>query len=445
MSRGDGIFREFLLKLKQRGYLSEIDEAVSPNYEISSILDGAGTRPIFFRKVKGFDGSVVGNLYSNNDLLASALGVRAEKLHERIASAINAPLESSCVAYDSKNWKINTEPDLRKIPILKHYKGDSGPYLTASIVAIKSKRNQGENISVHRMMVLGKRELAARVVPRHLGQILKEENGEADIAIFLGCDPAVFVGASLQTGPGICEYDVANTLMGGRLRLMKCEGIDVAVPSNAEIVLEGTISARKMVKEGPFVDLTRTTDEVRMQPRIVLKKMHVRQRPIYHAILPGGEEHKLFMGLPQELKVIDSLKRAVSRVRGISFPSGGCRYFHCVVSIEKGTDGDGKTAIINCFAASHSLKLVVAVDSDIDPNDQAAVEWAIATRFQADRGLVFIEGARGSTLDPSSNKKGITSKIGIDATLDVGTARTIFKKAETVRNRTVSNVLKNIV
>jgi 3-polyprenyl-4-hydroxybenzoate decarboxylase len=85
------------------------------------------------------------------------------------------------------------------------------------------------------------------------------------------------------------------------------------------------------------------------------------------------------------------------------------------------------------------------VDSDIDPNDQAAVEWAIATRFQADRGLVFIEGARGSTLDPSSNKKGITSKIGIDATLDVGTARTIFKKAETVRNRTVSNVLKNIV
>ena len=141
MSRGDGIFREFLLKLKQRGCLSEIDEAVSPNYEISSILDGAGTRPIFFRKVKGFDGSVVGNLYSNNDLLASALGVRAEKLHERIASAINAPLESSCVAYDSKNWKINTEPDLRKIPILKHYKGDSGPYLTASIVAIKSKRN----------------------------------------------------------------------------------------------------------------------------------------------------------------------------------------------------------------------------------------------------------------------------------------------------------------
>jgi len=108
------------------------------------------------------------------------------------------------------------------------------------------------------------------------------------------------------------------------------------------------------------------------------------------------------------------------------------------------TDGDGKNAILNCFAASHSLKLVVAVDSDIDPYDLDDVEWALATRLQADRGLILIEGARGSTLDPSSSKKGVTAKLGLDATLPVSADREIYARPEALSDSHVEGIVGRI-
>ena len=104
----------------------------------------------------------------------------------------------------------------------------------------------------------------------------------------------------------------------------------------------------------------------------------------------------MFMGLPQELKIRDALSKSIPKFRGINLTPAGSGYFHCVVSIEKSSDGDGKTAILNCFAASHPLKLVIAVDGDVDPFDLAAVEWALSTRFQAANGLIEVNGARGS-------------------------------------------------
>jgi UbiD family decarboxylase len=126
-------------------------------------------------------------------------------------------------------------------------------------------------------------------------------------------------------------------------------------------------------------------------------------------------EHKLLMGFPREASIWDVVRKVVPKVVKVRLtPAGGC-WLHAVISIEKNSDGDAKNAILAAFAAHPSLKHVVVVDPDIDPDNPVDVEWAIATRFQAGEDLILIRGVRGSTLDPSSDD-GITDKLGIDAT-----------------------------
>src|SRR5208283_420552 len=177
-------------------------------------------------------------------------------------------------------------------------------YLTAGIVVARSPKSDSENLSVHRMLVLGKDRLAARIVPRHLNQILKESpEGKLKVSIVIGPPPAVFASAALQTQFGLSEYKIANRLLGGKLRLTSSERSDLPVPEDSEIVLEGTLYANEMSPEGPFVDLTGTYDEVRTQPVIKLDRMHYRKDSVYQAIVASTSEHSLFMGLPQELKI----------------------------------------------------------------------------------------------------------------------------------------------
>jgi 2,5-furandicarboxylate decarboxylase 1 len=290
--------------------------------------------------------------------------------------------------------------------------------------------------------VLSKNKVAARIVPRHLNQIGREMTGrKVPVSVVIGPPPAVFLSASLQLEYGISEYAIANKILNEKLSLMNSEKSDIAVPVDTEIVLEGSLDFSEKVAEGPFVDLTGTYDAVREQPVITFERMHYNPDSVYQAVLAGSSEHALFMGLPQELKIRETLSKAIPKIRGINLTPASNGYFHCMVSIQKTNDGDGKTAILNCFAASHPLKLVIAVDEDVDPFNLSEVEWALATRFQASKGLLVVNGAKGSSLDPSSDKSAVTSKLGLDATLPINSDKAKFEKAETTRTAGVESIL----
>jgi UbiD family decarboxylase len=123
------------------------------------------------------------------------------------------------------------------------------------------------------------------------------------------------------------------------------------------------------------------------------------------------------MGMPIEAKLNDKLKKAFSQTIKVSMTNGGCNWLHAVVQIKKKTQADPKKIIKKVFSIHRSLKQVTIVDEDIDPNDANSVEYAMATRFQADKGLVILKNVRGSSLDPSSDQKKLrTAKMGIDAT-----------------------------
>jgi UbiD family decarboxylase len=196
--------------------------------------------------------------------------------------------------------------------------------------------------------------------------------------------------------------------------------VDVFVPAEAEFVLEGTVYRDRRHAEGPFVDLTETPDVVRQEPVLVVKAITHRRDAIWQALLPGGLEHKLLMGMPREPTIFRKVNEVV-RCLDVNVSPGGCSWLHAIVQIDKQDEADGKKAIQAAFAGHSSCKHVFVVDSDIDIYDPLAVEWAMATRFQGDVDLVVREKERGSSLDPSAEPGSyLTTKVGFDLTRPLG-------------------------
>ena len=226
--------------------------------------------------------------------------------------------------------------------------------------------------------------------------------------------------------------------MAGKLTLTKLSYSGMKVPSGAEIVLEGRILPDRTHKEW-MVEMLRTHDFARKQPVFELEKLYYRNNAIFHDVLAGYSEHRLLMGMPIEAKLNRDVKKTVPQTKQVVMTNGGCNWLHAVVQISKKKDTDAKKAIENTFAAHRSLKMVTIVDEDIDPSDPVQVEYAMATRFQADKDLTIIEKVRGSSLDPSSDQKNLlTAKLGIDATRPMSKRPEGFEIAKIPRENKIS-------
>ena len=329
--------------------------------------------------------------------------------------------------------EVVEQPNLHKVPILTHHGRDAGAYITSAIISARNHDGSKENVSIHRLLVLDAKHLAIRLVPRHLYQLwrmAKEAKKDLDIAIAVGVHPAVSLAAASSVPFGVSEFGIANALLGDRLRLVKGMKVDACAPAGAELILEGKISPEKEVSEGPLVDITGTYDIQRAQSIVEAVNVMHREDYLYQALLPGGHEHILLMGLPREVMIYQSVSRVVPRVRAVNLTVGGCGWLHAVISIEKQTDGDAKNALLAAFTGHPSLKHAIVVDTDVDIFNSEEVEWAMATCFQAGKDMIVIPRARGSTLDPSADQEtGLTTKLGIDATRPLGVASEKFELA----------------
>jgi UbiD family decarboxylase len=399
-------FRGFLADLKKDGLLKEVHESVSSVLEVTDRAWGKG--PILFDNVDGHKCCL--NILGTRPLLARALGISAQDMVSHLAGI---GYEGPVREVDSAPFmECISAPDLSRLPILTHFKGDGGPYITSAIVV--SQFEGKLNACVHRLMVLGKDRLAARLVPgRHTHQFYQAAQAkgeEVPVAIAIGVDPLLLMAASTRVPPEK-EFSYAAALRGSPVELVRLEN-GVLAP-HAEIVLEGYITGQR-ASEGPFVDITGTSDLVRQEPVIRLTRMMTRIDPIYHGLLPAGGEHKMLMGVPYEPLIYKAASK-VAKVKNVILTDGGCNYFHAVVQIEKETEDDARRVIEAAFQAHGSLKHVLVIDADIDIYDPCDLEFAIATRMRADEDLVIHPNVRGSTLDPRS-VEGITTKVGVDAT-----------------------------
>jgi len=415
-------FREFLGLLESAGNLESVTRQVDPCLELAALVDQLGERPVQFFQVAGSPHTLVAGLCSSRDWMAAGLGVPKQRLLFALARALRNPitpplLEEVAGRPAPCHEVVRRDFDLRTLPILTHLPGDGGAYVTAGIAVVRDPK-LGRNVSYHRLMRLDRKRFAIRIV-KHRGtyMALERAGGELDIAVCIGNSPAVLLAAAMSPAPGVDELSIAHALTP--TPLARCLTIDAEVPAGAEFVLEGRIT-REMVDEGPFLDLTETMDIVRCQPVLEISCITHRHDAIYQALLPGGLEHKLLMGIPREPTIYEQVNE-VCRCTNVLLTPGGGSWLHGVVQISKSTAEDGQLAIEAAFRGHSSLKHVLIVDDDIDIYDPSAVEWAVATRFQADKDLAMLPDQPGSSLDPSSLRrpghKSRTSKMGLDATI----------------------------
>jgi len=411
--------RSYISQIKKINELKTVKTNVSTKFEIAGVTAKVdGSHAILFEKIKESNFRLVSNLVGTRKRFGIAVGGNESNIHEKVISAIKKAKKPKIIS--SGKFMENKSKNALSMPIVTHFEKESGPFITSSIAYAKNPETGKQNSSFHRMMPIDETHLSIRMVEgRHTHRCFidaKEHGEDLKIAITVGVHPAISIAGAYQADWGKDEIDIANSLLGGKLTLAKLPFSGLNVPSDAEIVIEGKILQDKTHPEW-MVEMLQTYDHKRSQPVFEIENMFFRNNPIFHDVLSGYSEHRLLMGMPIESKLNGELKKSFSQTKQVSLSDGGCNWLHAVVQIKKKNDSEPKKIIKKTFESHRSLKQVTVVDEDIDPNSAESVEYAMATRFQADKDLIIFKNVRGSSLDPSSNQQKLqTAKMGIDAT-----------------------------
>jgi 2,5-furandicarboxylate decarboxylase 1 len=417
--------RQWLEVLAQEKLLKIVDRNVSLRYELAAVGKKCDGRwAVRFNHPEDFSIPVVAGFAGSRTLLAKAMGVPVARASEHFAWAQANP--APCNLVDNRTAPVKevicSRVNLGSLPIPTHHEKDGGPYITAGVLVSKDPTTGTRNVSIHRLQVLGPNRLGILILPRHLSHFYRaaeEKNHALEVAIAIGVDPIVLLSSQAIAPLGFDEFTIASALYGRPLNLVKCETVDLEVPAEAEMVLEGRIPPLAREVEGPFGEYPKYYGPATPKPVVELTAMTTRRKPIYHTIVPATMEHMLLGSVSREGGMLQVIRAAVPNAVAVHLtPGGTCRY-HAVVSIDKKNEGEAKNAMFAAFSSSQEIKRVIVVDKDVDIFDPIEVEWAMATRFQAGRDCTVITRALGSKLDPSA-EDGVSDKLGIDATVPLG-------------------------
>ena len=420
----------YLDKLETAGDADRVSQPIAREYEVAGVLKQVEPRTVLFENVCGSSYRVAGNLFCSKADFARYFGLEVREIIPSLARAIDERTPPAVVSEAACQEVVELQPDLDELPILYHCEGDGGNYISSGVVIARHPR-YGQNLDFHRCMQFSKTEMAMRVVRgRHFDAFLQDLKA-VDVAVCVGVPPNVLAAAATTVELGVNELEIANALE--RLEVVRAKTIDVFVPAEAEFVLEGRVSLERKHAEGPFVDLTETQDIIRQEPVFEVKAITHRRGAIWHALLPGGLEHKLLMGMPREPTIFKKVDQ-VTRCLDVNIAPGGCCWLHAIVQIDKQSEEDGREAIAAAFAGHPSCKHVFVVDGDIDIYNPQEVEWALATRFQGDEDLIKLDEEPGSSLDPSAKLdartgRHLTTKLGFDLTMPLKSSGKTYRRA----------------
>lgn len=418
---------EFAEKMKRKGKLKIVSKETSKEFECSSVMHELDGTPVLFEKIKESDYRVLGNPFSSKELIAEYLDIKPQELVPRMIQALENPSAPMIVEKGQCQEVVEDKVDLNRLPILRYTEIDGSNYITSGVFVARDKEF-GLNAAFHRCMQLDEKRFSVRVLERNTMEYMKRNNGEIDAAVCVGMPAQALLAGATSPKIGEFEFNIGNALKP--FKVVKAKSVDVLVPAETEFVLEGTLSMNELEKEGPFLDLTGTYDFVREQPVFTVKKITHRKNALWHALLPGGNEHRVLMGMPREPTIFREVDK-VAKCLDVNITTGGCSWLHAAVKIDKKNDDEPKKAIEAAFKGHSSLKHAFIVDKDInilDPND---IEWAMATRFQADKDLYTYPGEKGSSLDPSAEQPARkTCKAGFDLTIPMERKKKEFERVK---------------
>jgi UbiD family decarboxylase len=440
---GEGLMAD-LDKQSLRGFLAQVErelpdevlrvrEPVRTHLDITSLvfeLERMGKSPlVVFDNVEGHTMPVVTNVAGSRKLLALALGVTPGELPTAFRERCTryTPVE----LVNRPEWHDVTiegdDIDLTKLPIPLHFDIDAAPYITAGQLTARDPETGVDTTGFHRLMLKDKNRLGVSLHSRrrmwefHRRAEAKGQNLPA--AITLGIHPLHYMGSMVYAYPqNVRKFEIIGGLFGEPYRVARCGTADIEVPAAAEIIIEGEVLANEHEPEGPFGEFTGYASFRSTQNVFVAKRMRMRKDAIFHSVVSGmSQDHILVSCITREGEILNALRRNLPNVKAVHVPHNTCGAFMAFISMKKTSAGEPQQAIMAALGTEFYTKYVIVVDDDVDVFNLADVMWAVATRVQAEKDIIFIPGAKGAILDPTSDPEDFTlTKMGIDATKPLG-------------------------
>ncbi len=418
-----------LLRREHPEELWEIDAPVSVTHEMTALALELERRKRFpallFKNVIGSDIPVLCNLFASRKRIALALGLPENELVSAWSKLTAQHI--SPVRVESRPVKEvvlkGEQVDLSRYPIPVHFEADAGPYITAGIIAARDPDTGIGNLSYARLQLKGPHRLGASLHSRgNLWDFQRRSEAQGkplEIAAILGTHPAVAIAAATRLPLGDDELELAGGLLGEPVEVVRAETVDLLVPANSEMIIEGFIEPNVREDEGPFGEYTGYASARSTRHVVHVTAITHRKDMILHDIVPGASsEHLGLSKISRVPQYFEAVKKILPNAVAMNYPHSGT-HFHCYLSLRKTQEGQPRQAMALLFGLDMYLKLVVVVDEDIDVFDEQQVLWALATRFQADKDQFVLPQAPCNLLDPSSIG-GLGAKLGLDATRKFG-------------------------
>ena len=416
-------FRDYINTLRKNDELVEISKCV--DLRNVAALVAQADKALLFKNVAGYSMPVVSGLLQSRNRIALGMGVAYENIADKLRGAMDKPVKPKRVANAPVKEVVVTgkKVNVYDLPVPVFSIMDGGPMITGGVV-IAEDPELGMNAGIYRLMLKERNTTGIDIVtPNNMRKFAERalaRKKPLPISISIGTHPFELVSSTFKANLGVNELTFAGGLRNEPLRLADGETVPVPCIADAEIVLEGEILPEGWVHpEGPFCEFNRLMGGLHMNPRVRIKSMMHRKDAMYYALQMPWEN--IWMSAPiYEAAAKRVLFEAGVQTTAINVTPGGCCHWHIVASIKK-QPGDGKNAIMALLAIA-DIKHVTIVDDDIDVFDPVDVEWAVATRVQADRDVLIVSNARAKPLDPSlplpiHGKIPTTAKMGIDATV----------------------------
>ncbi len=442
---------EFIAALELAGELVRVKAPVDPELEISEITDrvsksAGGGKALLFENVKGSRLPVLINAFGSYKRMAMAIGCRTI---DEPAEILGQLLEMTGIPKDlaGKARLLGQLIDLSKIPpklvtrgacqeivipegdvrlsdfpILKCWPNDGGRFITLPLVFTKDPETGKRNIGVYRMHVYDDRTTGMHWQTQKDGAVhsekMRRRGQKMEVAVVIGADPATVFAGVAPLPYGLDELLFSGFLRKKPVELVKCKTIDVEVPAESEIVLEGIVDPACLKPEGPFGDHTGVYTPVELFPVFTVRCVTMRKNPVYLTTLVGKPPMEdFYMGKTIEKTFLPILKKQIPELEDMNFPMEGTFNSAVIVSIDKTYPHQAKKVAHAVWGLGQLsfTKVVIIVDKEVNVHDLAAVALCVFNNIDPKRDIFFVEGPV-DTLNHASPERDFGSKAGIDAT-----------------------------
>lgn len=415
--------RDYIEKLLNRGDMRIVERTVDPRFELSGVLNASQKEselPILFRSVKGSDTAVVSNLYGSRARLCELIGASDGNFPKRwleITRAVDPHDRGFLTRVPMPGDREACR--LSDLPQITFWEKDAGPYITAGIFLAREPDTGVANLSFHRSMIVSDEELRIRLGTTHdltRYQKIAETRGEAlPAAILIGTSPEVFLAAGASLPYEVDELAVAARIKGAPIAMRPCETIDLEVPADTEIVVEGEILPNLLRPEGPFGEFMGYYVPVGNNHVFQVKHVSRRRGAYYHGLLCGSSEDIRLLEEATASRVYASIAGTVRNVKRVAVHA---TLLCTVIAIDQSYEGHARHAAIAALGSSLDYnKCVIVTDDDVNIHDLHDVWWAFLTRGRADTRTTVIPDVPGFYRDPLKDHWG---KLIIDATKPLG-------------------------